>query len=288
MLIGSVLIRRSSEIGVLKMNVYILALCLVSIPQRKSSNPKLCKMSAQYLQISLHSIPCYVLTTPGDEPMYLARRAAITKALEQCGFKNVIFVLGIADPNNTIHACAFGHILLSEKALVNEPFEPYLMLEDDSLPESISDLSMSLPLDADALYVSTSRYGAALSGNAYKPVAGGIYFSSTNLLNVARVYNMLSTHAILVLSERFARNLQRCAVEASVRNCHVDVFVGLTQRFYNVYGQIKPIFYQAGELGGNEADTRIMLSGIEVNLPLEIDQSQHAASIAVQIAAMQT
>lgn len=98
---------------------------------------------------------------------------------------------------------------------------------------------------------------------------------------------MLSAHAILIISERFARNRQRSGGETMVRNIHSDLLMGLTQRFYLVYAQIRPLFFQAARREGDEAAPRMLLAGVEVKHPLQFDEQDHAASMAVRIAAAQ-
>ncbi|KAJ5762463.1 uncharacterized protein N7511_005845 [Penicillium nucicola] len=213
--------------------------------------------------LDLLKIPIHVLTARTDAEKFRARRDHIASSLESTGFQDFRFAYGIYRPEDPIYACAYGHAMLIEKALQRRPFIPFLILEDDAVHLGL-DTTISIPNDADALYVSVSRYGAELWGTEYRRGSSPVYFSNTTIPNIARVYNMLSTHAVVVLSERFASNLLRCAVEASTRSCHLDLLVALTQKSYNVFAQHEPLFFQGEHLGGNEAATRRNLGGTHV------------------------
>jgi hypothetical protein len=187
----------------------------------------------------------------------------MASSLQNTGFEDFAFTYGIHRPDEPIYACAYGHAMLIDNALQRHPFVPFIILEDDAVHLD-SNTTVSVPMDADAIYLSVSRYGAELWGTEYRRGSAPVYFSNTTVPNIARIYNMLSMHAVMVLSERFALNLLRCAVEASIRSRHVDLLVALTQQSYNVYAQHEPLFFQGQQFGGNEAATRINLTGAYV------------------------
>lgn len=144
-----------------------------------------------------------------------------------------------------------------------------MILEDDALIEdhvSEDDIrSLQIPRDADAVYLSASSSGAALQVPDDVHVAGGSYYTKTAYHNLVRIFNMLSSHAVLILSRRFAENWRSCCVEAATRDYHFDILVALTQQYFRVYAQEAPYFYQAAKLGW-ESLTRRQLSGIELGL----------------------
>lgn len=216
-----------------------------------------------FFTLDLVKTPIHVLTAKADTHKYQARRDYIASSLQNTGFEDFVFTYGPHRPDKPIFACAYGHAMLIEKALQRRPFVPFIILEDDAVHLDLS-TTVSIPTDADALYLSVSRYGAELWGTDYRRGSAPVYFSNTTVPNIARIYNMLSMHAVMVLSERFAMNLLRCAVEASTRERHVDLLVALTQESYNVYAQHEPLFFQGSQFGGNEAATRRNLAGEHV------------------------
>lgn len=211
--------------------------------------------------LNILQTPTYILTPNTTSPKFAHRLETVQASLQQSGFEDVEVVRGIYDPRRPVYGCAYGHGLVIEKALERKPFRPFLILEDDALHEKIMDPSISIPSDADALYVSVNTFGwdARLAQPVY-----GLRHSNQNghVPNVLRVYNMLTTHAVLILTERFARNWLRCSIEACAVSEPIDVLLALTHEWYNVYAQKCPLFYQASELGGHELATRITFEDI--------------------------
>ncbi|KAH8689760.1 hypothetical protein GQ44DRAFT_230807 [Phaeosphaeriaceae sp. PMI808] len=234
--------------------------------------------------LDLRQISTYILTPNSSDPLFEMRRKTITPRLQQHGFNDTQFVFGIYVPDDPVYACAFGHGLVVEKALQRRPFRPFIILEDDALPEDVYEPVISIPPDADALYLSFSYFGVDLVSPRGNERLGGVYYSPTTFPNTVRIYNMLSAHAVLILTERFAYSWMRCSVEASAKSLPADVLTALTQRDYNVYAQPSPIFYQAGALGGYEDATRVKLQGIKIDDKDALPASSKALkSVAVRM-----
>lgn len=239
-------------------------------------------------RLNLASIPIYIITTNCDTPKAARRRVAMNENLLNLGSTSFRFVQSVYTPTDPLFGCSYGHYLAIEQALSRQPFAPFLILEDDSLPVKRGKVNITIPKESDAVYLGISSAGAALSGCEYKHVWQGNFYSATDTRNIVRLYNMLSLHAVLVTSERYARNYQRCCVEACVRGEPVDVFTALTHRHYDVYGFRDPFFYQAESLGGQEKATVGPLEGIEVahtnELPGVALSACQPASVALDMA----
>lgn len=123
---------------------------------------------------------------------------------------------------------------------------PSLLLEDDIKVLNGSsievDQEFEIPDDADALYLGTSMYGR-LEG---KTVLNGVLATTTSNPSVNSVYNMLSMHAIVYLSDRYRNhimNLLQIHIEDPTGG--VDDPIAEHMSEYNVYAVADPVFYQA-------------------------------------------
>jgi hypothetical protein len=133
-----------------------------------------------------------------------------------------------------------------------KPFQPFILLEDDSsimrpFPESID-----IPLDTDILYLGLHGWGYATD----KPIP--IVYSEHIDQHLMRVRNLLATHAIMVCSSLGASVMQRCMMESYHLNLPWDVPLTNAQPYYNVYALKNPLVYQDAKYGGKEEATRIV------------------------------
>jgi hypothetical protein len=217
--------------------------------------------------VDLRRIPRYLLTPRTQDSHFQNRRQTVLASLQRLELEDIHMVHSIWVPDKPKQACAIGHALIINKAL-DEPFQPFMILEDDALIEdtvSKEDIRfLRIPRDADAVYLSASSSGADLQVPGDIHVDRGSYYTNTAYHNLVRIFNMLSTHAVLILSRRFAENWRSCCIEAATRDYHFDILVALTQQYFQVYAQKTPYFYQAAKLGGWESLTRRQLSGIEL------------------------
>jgi len=123
---------------------------------------------------------------------------------------------------------------------------PCLLLEDDIKVLNGSsvniDQEFEIPDDADALYLGVSIYGR-LEGMT---IPYGVVATTTSNPAVNSVYNMLSMHAIIYLSERYRDHIKNLLVKHIDRPAGgVDDPIAETMSEYNVYAVTDPIFYQA-------------------------------------------
>ena len=78
--------------------------------------------------------------------------------------------------------------------------------------------------------------------------------------NIMKVYNMLSTHGLIICSALGATICQKAMSDAFYKNIVWDQPIALLQPYYNVYSLKEPLVYQDGKLGGLEGGTKIPLS----------------------------
>lgn len=160
---------------------------------------------------------------------------------------------------------ALGHFKMVEQGLVQQDrklkFQPYIMLEDDvSFTQNHPD-SLEIPDDADIVYVGISSCG--LGKNRY-------WWTPTDVLKIkhvhgdtcVRIYNMLSTHAIMICSPQGASIYGKCMIETYYKNKNNggfgwDILLARIQPYFNVYALKNPIFFQDSLYGGEEWATKI-------------------------------
>jgi hypothetical protein len=148
----------------------------------------------------------------------------------------------------------------------NKPFQPFVMYEDDcskcrEFPESIT-----VPDDADILYIGISI--CSMNNMSKKDIIKQFY----NHINddIVRIYNMLSTHGIIVCSASGALAIQKAVMEAYNKDIIWDIFVAYIQPYYAVYALKNPLVFQDSKYKGNEHATKISITGIkESPIPIE-------------------
>ena len=147
---------------------------------------------------------------------------------------------------------------------------PVLILEDDvnvnvnvnmgCCPDPSHQHRMStdiyIPHAADAMYLGISRAG----GSFYNGYDDGPCIVEPYNVDMVRVKNMLSAHAILYLSARYKADVvKRLKGIRGLANYYSDVVLSRLHPYYNIYAYKRPLFYQWAALGGKEADTRFVL-----------------------------
>lgn len=183
------------------------------------------------MKINLLDIPVFYINMKKD----VDKKKHIEKQLKDVGFKNVTRIDAVEDKKN-------GKVGLSKsqhKALSQIP-APFIILEDDADPKQFKSV-IEFPDDADAVYLGNSNWGFQ-SGHA------GFYLKyerAPGYGNIFRIYNMLSSHAILYLSDEYVsmckRTTKYCAEKYALP---MDVPFAMIQRFFNVYALNEPAFIQ--------------------------------------------
>lgn len=155
--------------------------------------------------------------------------------------------------------CFHSQLKALKIGLENNQF-PFLILEDDAAINQIPE-TIYIPDDADAIYVGISSWG-------FSPSSDGNLASINNLIidrvnnDLVRVFNMLSSHAILYINKNHVQSLiydleanlngtQQVAVNSGIKLKYYgetflpcDIIMANHQYNNKVYALRKPIFYQ--------------------------------------------
>jgi GR25 family glycosyltransferase involved in LPS biosynthesis len=210
--------------------------------------------------LNLLEIPIYYINLD-DQP---ERNASITKRLSENGFakENITRIPGIRKPgipqDPVFVGCFYSQLKALKEGLSHGV--PFMILEDDASINKIPDI-LDIPEKADALYVGISSW-------AFTPEATGNLATRERLITdrvndkIVRVFNMLSSHAILYVNMEYVKSL----IEVLEKNLSgtsiiaesagtllsyyngvqlpVDIIMANQQYKGNVYALRDPIFYQ--------------------------------------------
>jgi hypothetical protein len=177
------------------------------------------------MQIEITKLPVYYINLKRDT----ARNEFMKQQLSE--FENVTRVEAVEHEAGYI-GCALSHLKVLESVTA-----PCLVLEDDAQLNYLPPV-ITVPDDAAGVYLGTSQW-------AY--LNGQIDFFLRYSVNgdTARIYNMLSTHAILYLSESWREAVKGAAYyAANEARMPIDIYAAQLQRFFPVYATVKPVFVQ--------------------------------------------
>ena len=133
----------------------------------------------------------------------------------------------------------------------NEPFQPFIIFEDDVKKYRDFPSDIEIPDDTDILYI-----GLSTCGKTDKSYCHTVCSKNVNK-DIIRIYNMLATHGMMICSMRGLLTLQKCMLEAYFLNAPWDTHISQSQPFLNVYALKNPLVYQYGKIGGNQPATKI-------------------------------
>ena len=177
-----------------------------------------------------------------------ARRRSITEVCERLGLSWRLIDAVKCTPGRV--GCGLSHL----RALrLSAPGRPLLILEDDVGVSDCFTPVIEVPADADAVYLGGSLYGAVDLID---------YVGFTQMLaadavgdDLLRVYNLLSTHAILYLTETFKRAAAESILTSLVdRDWEHDKGMAMLQETFTVYALRRPMFFQAAGLQASRAE----------------------------------
>ena len=172
------------------------------------------------------------------------KRERIENHIDRLGFKTKIRVPGVAHRDGPLAGCA-----LAQYNALYEVDPPFIILEDDATPFDYDPI-ISIPDDTDALYLGISSWGR-MNSHSGPFVQWEYYFKEVDI-NLLRVYNMLSTHAILYLNLEYISVCKKIAYHHHEINEHVDIGFTDIQKYYNVYAFNQPLFYQTSSNGTDQ------------------------------------
>jgi hypothetical protein len=216
--------------------------------------------------LQLRDCDTVVLNLPGET----ARRESTSALCERLGLRYSVMDAIACAPGPI--GCGLSHIK-ALRAWTGE--RPLLILEDDVAATDDIQPTITVPDDADAIYLGVSRYGAV------EPVD---YVGFVDVLAVERVadgllrfHNVLGAHAILHLTDRWRLAAIEAMTEAIVDLARdPDRGLAKIQCDFNVYAPERPAFYQAaalqpeGKAWQQEEATKAILSPVEIGTVMPI------------------
>ena len=192
------------------------------------------------MNLDLRDIPVLYINMDKD----VEKRERIENHIDRLGFKTKIRVPGVVHRDGPLAGCA-----LAQYNALYEVDPPFIILEDDATPFDYDPI-ISIPDDTDALYLGISSWGR-MNSHSGPFVQWEYYFKEVDI-NLLRVYNMLSTHAILYLNLEYISVCKKIAYHHHEINEHVDIGFTDIQKYYNVYAFNQPLFYQTSSNGTDQ------------------------------------
>jgi hypothetical protein len=186
--------------------------------------------------IDIRKVPVYYISDEGDA------EERIRAMLKEYGFRTIKRSPSVPDKIKAI-GVAKAHMLALETAL-SERKGPFLILEQDVGIRKNS-FKFDVPADADAIYLGVSIWGLK-DGRGQKGMISG---QKTNG-GFYRMLNMLTAHAVLHINHDYARFLVKHIPTFIDMGTNQDKLRAETMKYWNIYSQIDPIFYQRGKYEG--------------------------------------
>ena len=134
-----------------------------------------------------------------------------------------------------------------------QPFQPFIMYEDDVSKYREDPEYIEIPDDADLCYIGLSKY------SMIKDTSQVCSFYKNINEEIIQIYNMLSMHGIIVCSASGALAIQKAVLEAYQKDIIWDIFVAQIQLYYKVYALKQPLVFQDNNYNGWEQDTRFSI-----------------------------
>lgn len=151
---------------------------------------------------------------------------------------------------------AIGMAIIVETHLKTEPFQPFIILEDDvSWYSSDPNFTIEIPEDTDAVHIGISN--AFCLPHIRECLGHPLKKRHPKFNHLFRIYNMLSLHGIVILTEKYAKAFQAKMFEAAVAGYCWDTYSVTLQVPFNIYALEKPLVFQDSTYNGQEKDTKI-------------------------------
>lgn len=152
-----------------------------------------------------------------------------------------------------------GFLRILDKAVQDQesgqPFKPFGIFEDDVTIYRPFPDQLEIPDDCDILYIGLSSWGMTNKPTGRNNTV--CCSSTTGYDHIVRVYNMLSTHGMMICSLRGLLMFQKCILQDFHLARGYDISIARTQPYLKVYALKTPLVYQKKELGGEEGATKI-------------------------------
>ena len=154
-----------------------------------------------------------------------------------------------------------GHMRIVYQAIQN--FKPFVILEDDVSLLYEKEI-LEIPSDADWVYVGVSWCAYDSKYAKWQP-HNQLFIDDIND-SVVRIYNMLSTHAIMIYSLKGALLYYSMMLENVLANGVAwDISLTRMQPYINCYALREPMFYQDERFGGSFLETKIYIKDKKIN-----------------------
>jgi GR25 family glycosyltransferase involved in LPS biosynthesis len=203
--------------------------------------------------IDIREIPVYYINIEPNKD----RKKTIEYMLSKNGFKNIIRFEGIVNSHPTI-GCAMSHKSILDKVINQEVQTPFIILEDDAAILNDFNPEISVPEDADAMYLGLTTSARMWNYTVLDMVANKIDDETY------RIYNQLAAHAILYTNIDYVKFLSKAIQTAISVNGHQDIVRASTMKFFNVYAKNNPVFFQNDQ--EKRVDLQTSLSLNKMNL----------------------
>lgn len=183
--------------------------------------------------IDLRDYPAIYMNLPRHEN----KNVSMQIMLQKCGFKEIIREDGVEINNNKIAGCSAAHHKVLSKYKT-----PFVLFEDDCVIKNYTPF-FDIPEDTDALYLGTSTWGRLNSHS-------GPFVECEKISDkIYRIYNMLSAHAVLYLSEEYKKICERISYHAAYKiEDYQDIGFAEIQKWFNIFAVKAPVFFQTSAL----------------------------------------
>ena len=193
------------------------------------------------------------------------KKAYLTTKLSELGFTNVNRIEGIVASPGIVG------LSRSQNTALSQIRAPFIIMEDDCDPLYFKSV-VEVPEDADAIYLGNSPWGRMNSHHGFFLQ----YSKVEGYDEVYRIYNMLSSHAILYLSDSYVDICKRTTYHCGYVSMSVpmDVPFADIQKWYNVYAMDKPHFVQkeyGSQMSNGPAWTKGNLSSHSKDLCMNVN-----------------
>jgi len=167
------------------------------------------------------------------------RRASTEKVLAELGIQGPVRVPGVVMPGEYWKglAQAVGN------ALELMGTGPFVLFEDDIAIGSLLP-TIDVPDDADAVFIGISNRGVRIGERIARPYSLE-FMPVPGYPHLRRVFNAISGHGVVYVSQRYISEVKRAAAEAQLpEGFHYDVLTAPSHRTMNVYALAEPVVYQ--------------------------------------------
>ena len=199
------------------------------------------------MKLNLNDIRYYFLTC--NNPI---RKAHLLNEFKFLKLIEVNPIIGI----EKVRSGATGFSKILDLACIHQDrsklFQPFVIFEDDVKKYREFPTNIEIPDNTDILYIGLSNEGMKKKDSQCNRVC----FKNINE-TIIRVYNMLSTHGMIICSIRGLLILQKCLIEDIYKHRGYDMSLAQIQPYINAYALNIPLVYQYGKIGGEESNTKI-------------------------------